>query len=645
MSFVFSVISDCLKPRRTESMADWLRMYFYSHIGQAFSEQQSPWVTAPQGPCWAVDSIQFRTIWLQWAARMFKTNFGLGMLMRSMDQRPEETMFATPDETNCKSVFGRFWKMIEHCPRLRNQAPLSVRQSKTQIKLKRSVCHGAWPRGKSRLADKSIRVGLGNEIDKWFDESTSTEGDPIARFRKRAAEYPDRKIVLESTPSITGRSSVESGRLQSTNHRYHVPCPHCFKFQTIEFGDGSGPGMIHYDKDENGNTSRDLARRTAHYVCLHCESRIDDIHRPWMMNHGVWVPAGCAVDHEKAMDARNLPPDDMSWLIGTPLNWGSDYGSQISVFYALFHGWGDIVDDFLGKCKKPKQLQQWVNEDKGETWAPRRSKSTPEKVGERLAGTSERGVVPPGMRFLTVTIDRQAADGGFVKYIVLAHGEQERSALIDYGFGSTLADIWEPVVRRQYKRADGRAAMTPILSAADSGWDTKATYDFCNSRKGIFACKGEGDMGGKPYRLGEIERGENEGQLLFGVNTDYWETELQARLEERLPSEPGSLVLFKDAAKDIDFLIEICNGTLADKIDNRGNAKLLWVKKDENVPNDFRDAIRYGLALGQLVVESGDVLTEQPPAIPVEEQRKPQSFVRPPAVESGSGGWIRRRSS
>lgn len=637
-------VLECFIPRRSESTADWLRMYFYSHTGEAFSEQQSPWVTAPQGPCWALDNVQFRAIWLQWAARMFKTNICLATLMRSMDQRPEETMFATPDETNCKSVFGRFWKMIEHCPRLRDQAPSVLRQSKTQIKLRRSVCHGAWPRGKSRLADKSIRVGVANEIDKWTVESTSTEGDPLQRFAKRGAEYPDRKFVFESTPSIRGRSAVEAGRLSSTNHRYHVPCPHCCKFQTLEFGDGDDrPGCIHWEKDASGHSDIDTARRTAHYVCLHCHGRIDDIHRPWMMNRGVWVPAGCEVDHEKAMEARNLAPDDMSWLRGKPINWGTDYGSQISVFYALFHGWGDIVADFLKKKKRPRDLQQWINEDKGETWEAKRSKSTPEIVGERLRGTTDRGIVPPNVRFLTCTIDRQAADGGFVKWVILGHGPEERATVVDYGTGASLDAVWEPVVRKQYQRLDGMPAMTPILASADSGWDTKNTYDFCNGRQGIFACKGEGEMGGKPFRLGEIERGENQGQLLFGVNTDYWETDLQARLDERRKEDPGSLTLCVDAARDIEFLTELCNATLADKIDNRGNAKLFWEKKDQNQPNDYRDAIRYGLALAQLIVENGGVPDVSPPA---KQQPEPErsGFVRAPSADS-SGGWIRRRST
>jgi phage terminase large subunit GpA-like protein len=599
MSFIGSVLAECLKPRDTETTADWLRMYFYSHTGDAFSEQQSPWVTAPQGPCWALDNVQFRTIWLQWAARMFKTNICLATLMRSMDQRPEETMFATPDETNCKSVFGRFWKMIEHCPRLRNQAPSVLRQSKTQIKLKRSVCHGAWPRGKSRLADKSIRVGVANEIDKWTVESTSTEGDPLHRFLKRGAEYPDRKFILESTPSVRGKSAVEAGRLSSTNHRYHVPCPHCYKFQTLEFGDGDGrPGCIQWEKDDNGNTDLATARRTAHYVCLHCSGKINDIHRPWMMNRGVWVPAGCDVDHEKAMDARNLAPDDMSWLRGTPKNWGSDYGSQISVFYALFHGWGDIVADFLKKKGRPRDLQQWINEDKGETWEAKRSKTTPERVGERLKTQLQRGIVPEWGRLLTVTIDQQAAEGGYRIWVVLAHGDDFRTHVVDYGASNTLEEVWTQKIQATWQHLDGGNPVTAHAAAADSGWDTKRTYDFCNAHGGMLPCKGSSsDLGGMPYKLSEVQDGEHKGQLLWTVNTDYWETDLQARLDDRLPGEAESLSLCQGAEYDIEFLEHICNATIADRVDNRGNAKLLWIKKNESAPNDFRDAIRYGLAL------------------------------------------------
>lgn len=604
MVWAIETFADCIEPRQMETSADWLRQFFFSHKGEAFIESQCPWITAPQGPCWAYDNIQFRTIWLQWAARMFKTNFGLAMLQMSMDQRPEETMFATPDETNCKSVFTRLWKMIEHNPRLRKQAPIRQRQSKTAIALQRSLCHGAWPRGKSRLADKSIRVGHGNEIDKWTSDSTSTEGDPIDRFRKRGAEYPDRKFVMESTPSVQGKSAIEAGRLNSTNHRYHVPCPHCHKFQTIEFGDGKGQGQIHYERTEGGTVDVELARSTAHFVCLHCRKAIHDIDRPWMMGNGVWVPEGCKVDHDRAMRARELPPDDMSWLRGKPTRWGSEYGSQLSVFYALFHGWGDMVADFLGKNKKPAKLQQWINEDKGETWAARKSKSTPEIVGKRLRTEVPRGQLPEWTRLVTVTVDQQAAEGGYRIWVILAHGPEEQAHVVAFGSSHLLDDVWHAQIRNPLPYVDGGPPVMPHIAAADSGWDTKQTYDFCNEHPGIYACKGSSnDLQGLPYKIAEVQSGEYEGQRLFTVNTDFWETELQARLDERLPGDSGALSLHAGAEYDTEFLEHICNGTLSDKVDARGNAKLLWVKKNEEAPNDFRDAIRYGLALASCFVE------------------------------------------
>lgn len=604
MGIIADIFRDTLAIQAEETAADWLRMNFYTHDGRAFAESSCPWVTAPQGPCWAYDSIQFRTIWLQWAARMFKTNFGLAMLMRSMDQRPEETMFATPDETNCKSVFGRLWQMLENCPRLRDQTPIRQRQSKTRIQLRRSVCHGAWPRGKSRLADKSIRVAHANEIDKWVMEASSTEGDPLERFRKRGAEYPDRKFVMESTPSVRGKSNVETGLLGSTHHRYYVPCPHCHKFQTIEFGDGSQPGGVFFDKLPSGQSDKELARRTAHYVCRWCEGRIDDMHRPEMMMRGVWVPAGCEVDHERAMEARDLSPDDMSWLRGEPRNWGQDYGCQISVFYALFHGWGSIAADFVSKCKNPAKLRQWINEDKGETWEPRRTKSTPERVGERLKTQLPRGVVPVWGRLLTVTIDQQAAEGGYRLWVVMAHGADWRSHVVDYGLTQTLDEIWHATICRAYEHEDGGNSMRPHAAAADSGWDTKATYDFANRHDGFLAIKGANhDLGGKPYRLSSVQEGDHAGQTLLTVATDFWETDLQARLDDRTPADPESLSICAGADRDMEFLEQLCNATLGDKVDTRGNAKLLWVKKNESAPNDFRDAIRYGLALAVCYAE------------------------------------------
>jgi len=322
------------------------------------------------------------------------------------------------------------------------------------------------------------------------------------------------------------------------------------------------------------------------------------------MMRGVWVPAGCEVDHERAMDARDLPPDDTSWLRGEPLRWGSDYGCQISVFYALFHGWGQIAADFVQKCKNPTKLRQWVNEDKGETWEAKRTKTTPERIGQRLKTEIPRGVVPDWGRLVTVTIDQQAAEGGFRLYVVLAHGNDWRAHVVDYGLTQTLEEVWQQAVTRTYQHADGGNDITVHAVAADSGWATKQTYDWCNLHAGAVPCKGANhDLGGKPHKLNAVETGDHAGQMLLTVATDYWETDLQARLDDREPGTAEALTLCAGADRDMEFLEQLCNATISDRVDNRGNAKLLWVKRDEGVPNDFRDALRYGLALALCYAE------------------------------------------
>jgi len=337
-----------------------------------------------------------------------------------------------------------------------------------------------------------------------------------------------------------------------------------------------------------------------------------------MIRRGVWVPEGCGVRDDVAFqiaehEMRRKPHEPRSyewrgwksaeWITDTPVRDGEDASYQLSSLYALSLRWGDIAKEFVICHKKPQLLRNFVNQWLGETWEVSRTKSDPEKVGERLRSSTPRGIVPEGGLYLTFQCDRQ---DGFVVWSVMAHGEEERAWLIDYGIALTLTELWDPVIRKHYPHADGGNALVPMAGIIDSGFNTKDTYDFCNAHPGIFPCKGaSNDLGGQPYRVVTLEksRTENEDQKLIHVGTDYWETELQERLTVRLPGEPGSLTLCFDASRDGEFLEQLCNGTLNDQTDTRGNTKLLWVKKDENIPNDFRDGVRYGLCLGKACLE------------------------------------------
>ena len=623
-----------LRPHQRYSAAEWLPKNVVmpkgtETAGMPFSLAAFPHVDSVLD---AFDDPKVRQIVLQWASRLGKTTTCLSLMAKVAGTNPRNMMFAGPTKDAAGRVIGsRLYPILSSAEGVRQQLPPEARRSKLHVKLESCQIFVGWSGSETSLADVGAFFGHASEIDKW-DDSASKEGDSLKLFVNRFKGFPDHKIIFESTPTIAGRSRIEKKMTESNQHRRYVPCPHCGEFQVLIQGIEGVAGGFDWERDSKGNSNADIALQTAHYVCKFCQKKIENHHRTVMLRAGVWVPSGCTITADGKIHGKAFK--DGSDVVG--------FGPLAS-WYALTETWGNFARLWIQAQKRPRDLQDVVNSYKGETWAPRKSKTTPEIVGERLRSPIDAGVVPHGVKFLTCTIDRQAADGGFVKWVVIGHGHSDQAVLIDYGFGDSLAAIWDPVVRRQYRRLDGMTPMTPVLSAADSGWDTKGTYDFCNAHTGIFACKGEGEMGGKPYRLGEIERGDNEGQLLLGVNTDFWETDLQARLDERLPGEQGSFSLCIEASHDMDFLNELCNGTLADKFDARGNAKLFWQKKDENAPNDFRDAIRYGLALGQLINENGGIPDTAPSQV-VKDKRE-QSFVRSPSSEGTSGGWIRRRSN
>lgn len=577
----------------------------------------------------AFDDPDVRTIPLQWATRLGKTTTVLSLFAQTAATNPRNMMVSCPTKESAgRVVVSRLYPILECTDGVSNQLGPPSRRSMFHVKLDSCRIYVGWSGSPESLADVGAWFGLANEIDKW-DDSASSEADSLALFLNRFKGFPNHKIILESTPTIKGRSRIEKAIQQSRRHLRYVPCPLCGHYQPLVSGSEDSIGGIKWDRLENGQSDPVKAAETAYYECRQCRGRIENHHRTTMLRSGVWCPDGCTVSDDGTLQGQPLQKSKESMGFGPLPSW-----------YALTETWGGFPSRIL-KAKKPKDLQDVINSYCAETFEIRKTKSTPERVAERLAGSSSRGIVPVGVEFLTVTVDMQAADGGFVKWVVLGHCRDESAKFIDYGIDLTLTDIWDSVIRRQYSRQSGGAQMTPILSAVDSGWNTKEVYDFCNSRNAVIPCKGSStDMGGKPHKLAEVETGENKGQLLLTVNTDFWETELQARLDERLPSEFGSLELCVDATRDIGLLTELCNGILTDKVDNRGNAKLIWIKKDEGVPNDFRDATRYGLALADVIRSSGVSFADVVPHGGTQERTQ---FVR--SSDNRRSGWVRRRGN
>lgn len=582
-----------LTPRSRVNTFAWCRDNVCTYEGRPYDAGLYPHLSAPDGPFDAFDDPAIRNIWLQFASRLGKTFFGQCCTLKAAKNDPCPMMFATQSEKLATEVIERTYKMLGHCYPLNDVLKPEGKRRQDHIDLGPARVFVAWARSVATLADKAVKVGHANEIDKWEYLSTSKEGDPLKLFMERFKEYPTRKLILESTPTIKHKSRIERGFNASDRRYFYVPCPHCGGFQRIVLGveDAKSPGL---KWERNGDRSDpDTARATAWYRCEFCPEPILDHHRGRMMRAGRWKREGCEIDRDGK-------------VTGQPIRRGQDAGFQLGSQYSLLISHGDYAAEFLRSKDRPAELRNFVNGWLGETFDPYRKQSKPEEVGERLRGTCKRGVVPRGGVYLTVGVDKQRADGGYLVFVVLAHGADDRTWLVDYGTLKDLPSLQTDLLGRCFPHEDGRWPIKPEFTLVDSGDDTERVYQFVASiEKGILPCKGRDSQGGDEAftvaTLGEHgEKGLREagkkhiGQVVIHVNTDYTEEALQAFLEYGVPGEPKSLTLCEEASYDLDFLEQLCNGVKGEKMNKRNVIRSLWMKKDENQPNDYRDAMRYG---------------------------------------------------
>lgn len=613
---------ECLRafaPTEHPPLLEWCVENIVTDQGRPYDHGAYPHLGAPGGPCDVFDDPVVRTITLQWASRLGKSFFGQCVTLYVADADPAPQMFASSKEKLAKEVVGRTYTMARARPKLDALFVKALREQKQDLmEFRRCKVYVAWARSASTLADKNIKCGHANELDDWDHLSTAKDGDPQEQFNDRFKDYQSiRKVIYESIPKVKGKSRIEPLRAAGTDCRLWVPCPHCKKFSVLAFR------QLKWDSPADGSKDPSLAFQTARYECPHCAKSIEDHHRPWMIRRGLWAPRDSTLDHKKALEIAEASLDVKTrptWRGWKAAKWVKSLGRdltdasyQLSSLYALSLRWGDIAKKFVTVCRKPQLLRNFINQWLGETWEPRKSKSTADEIAKRLTGPTQRGTVPLGGVFLTCTIDRQGAEGGYAKYTVLAHGEHERAWLVDYGVRGTLDQIWAEVIRNWFPHADRGESLYARWNAVDSGWNTKETYAFCQTHPGMWPCKGANhDLGGAEYQLATLGRGtrtQAEGQVLLHVATDLWESELQARIDDREPGGPGSIVLCPEAAADTAFMEEFLNARLEDSVDPRGNARLVWVKRDPNAPNDFRDCVRYGLCLGKFIVDqAGGVL-------------------------------------
>jgi Bacteriophage tail assembly protein len=205
-------------------------------------------------------------------AQVGGTELGLNWVGYAIHHAPGPMMIVWPTtEMAQRNSKHRIDPLIEESPVLKDIiAPPRSRDSGNTVLMKEfrgGVLVMTGANSAVGLRSMPVRYLFLDEVDA-YPLDVDGEGDAIHLAEARTRTFARRKILLVSTPTLSGASIIEREYEASDQRRYFVPCPHCSHRQWLRFE------RLRWDRGQP---------ETAAYLCEECEAPIAEHHKPRML--------------------------------------------------------------------------------------------------------------------------------------------------------------------------------------------------------------------------------------------------------------------------------------------------------------------------------------------------------------------------
>jgi phage terminase large subunit GpA-like protein len=340
------------------------------------------------------------------------------------------------------------------------------------------------------LRRHTTRVLLIDEADAM---QPGAEGSPLLLAERRTLSFPDRKIVLGSTPLLEDTSNVLRSYAQSDQRIYEVPCPSCEAYLELLWA------HIEWEAD---------APETAAFRCPTCRTLVPEAQKPHMVAAGRW---------------RATCPEVRGHA-----------GFRLNALVSLLANatWGKLAVEFLRARNDSDELQTFVNTILAQGWREEGDEVDDQALAARAEPFS-LDAVPEDVLLLTAGVDVQGdrlevticgwsrTDCWVLGHEVLWGPPADRAGAVWHDLDELLGLTWP-------HPHGGRLRLEAVV--VDSGDSTDEVYAFCTPRFRRKVWAGKGVAGSRPAIAASSTRvGRAKGRLmLIGVDT------LKARLFDRI---------------------------------------------------------------------------------------------------------------
>jgi len=566
---------------------------------------RTPYVREPMR-CLSVTS-PIQVVVLIWGAQLGKSTTGNAWIGYVMDNSPGPMLAVQPRVQDALDYSRlRIEPMIEANESLQRRIGSKwVRDGTNTLTTKKypgGVLIITGANSAAGLKSRPIRYLFLDEVDE-YPWDVQDQGDPLTLAIRRTNTYGHRrKVLVTSTPTIQGRSRVETQYQDSDQREYWVPCPLCGELQVLVF-----------DRLKWPKGKPELVK----YECRHCEKRFPEVAKREILPAGEWR----AQKETGLIAGFHLP----SWY--SPLGWLS---------------WREIAAEWVEKHGDPNSLKVFVNQIMAETYEDRGEAPPWQRLFDRREPELRQGVPPEDAVFLTVGADVQQDR---IEAFVWAWGHRKESWFLDHIVFQ--GDPWNPetwhgmteLLHTTYETEDGRELQIAGL-AVDTGYAQGPVIDWSRAIQDPRVMLVKGDhwknwkvMVASPTKSEVTVDGKRVGILLWGVGGALIKQETYGFINLDSPADgeetpPGYIHLGTWVSQELckQFVAE----DLVETTDSKGYPKRQFEKHRHR--NEMLDGRVYARAVAEVLG-----LSRMKEAGEEEAATKRKSKSK---KKKGGGGWM-----
>lgn len=555
--FIGTIVADALRPDPVLSVWEWADEF--RRLSQKSSAQTGKYRTS-KTPYWreVMECLSshspVRRVVVRKPAQVGFTEVLNNWTGYIIDHAPGPTLLVQPTVDMCKRYSKqRIAPMIEDTPVLRAKVTEMKSRDSGNTILEKDFAGGvlvmAGANSSTGLRSMPARyLGL-DEVDA-YPHDVDEEGDPIDLAVARTLTFSSsHKILMGSTPTVTGRSRIDTAFDETDRRFYHVPCVFCGVMAALQFSQLRWPtGKPH----------------SAEYECPSCTRMMQNYHKDEILPLGAWVPTA------------ECEPTTRGYAINglySPVGWMS---------------WGDIAE----KAEKAKvstaRMQVFVNTVQGESYAMAGETPDAHRLYERRENYAI-GRVPMGGLFLTGAADVQADR---IEIEIVAWGRGKQSWSVDYIVlqGSTKDDaIWAELTKvfESSWPSECGPEMRLMRFAIDYGYASDRVADWARGKgPSVMMIKGDAKApavlgASSPVEVGPMGKKIKTGLKVWPCNVGFVKEELYRWLNQNRPEDgeefPNGYCHFPQY--NLEYFEQITAEQLVTKSDRFGYKTAHWEKK------------------------------------------------------------------